>query len=221
MRILVIAPHMDDEALGCGGVIRRHVQAQDEVSVIFVAHRIYNHVYDADKNAVEKSHALKAKEALGYKDAIFLDMSDERLDASIQDVIVSLEKNMYGIEPEVIYLPFRGDNNQDHRAVFDAARVVFRPSAASSVKTVMMYEVPSSTEQSPPMSENAFLPNYYVNIEKTIDEKIEAVRCYETEKRSYPHPRSIDAIKVLASRRGVEIGFKCAEAFMILREKWI
>lgn len=221
MKILVIAPHMDDEALGCGGVICKHVQAGDDVNVIFVAHRIYNHVYDSKKNEIERSHALKAKEALGYKNAIFLDMSDERLDASVQNIIIALEEHARSFDPEIVYVPFRGDNNQDHRAAFDAARVAFRPSAASSVKAVRMYEVPSSTEQSPPMAETVFTPNCYVNIEDFIDKKIKAVQCYETEKRAFPHSRSIDAIKILAAKRGIDIGFKCAEAFMILREKVI
>ena len=83
-----------------------------------------------------------------------------------------------------------------------------------------MYEVPSSTEQSPPLHENIFLPNYYVNITNTIDRKIEALKCYETEKRIFPHPRSEEALKILAKKRGIEIGFEYAEVFMSLREKW-
>ena len=84
----------------------------------------------------------------------------------------------------------------------------------------MIYEVPSTTEQSPPLHENAFLPNHYVNITKHIDKKIEAFKYYETEKRDYPHPRSEKALRVLAQKRGIEIGFEYAEAFMLLREKW-
>ena len=83
-----------------------------------------------------------------------------------------------------------------------------------------MYEVPSSTEQSPPLADNAFLPNRYVDIERYIDKKINAYRCYVTEKRRYPHPRSEKAMRILAQKRGCEIGLKYAEAFMCLRDKW-
>ena len=83
-----------------------------------------------------------------------------------------------------------------------------------------MYETPSSTEQSPPLSETVFIPNYYVNITKFIGKKVNALRCYKTEKRRYPHPRSDEALKILAQKRGIEIGFEYAEAFMILRDKW-
>ncbi len=220
MKILVIAPHMDDEVLGCGGVIGKHREKGDEVWVIFIAHRIYKHQFNEDRNNIEKSHALKAKEVLNYHESIFLDLNDERLDLCIQDIIIPLEQHVEEIRPEIVYLPFRGDNNQDHRAVFDAARVVLRPLATPYIKQLYAYEAPSSTEQSPPLPENAFLPNYYVDIEKYIDNKIKALNCYETERRSFPHPRSEEALIVLAQKRGIEIGFKHAEAFMVLREKW-
>lgn len=219
-KILIIAPHMDDEVLGCGGIIAKHKDSGDNVSVIFVAHRVYNHRFNEQRNNTEKSHAINAKGVLCYDDAIFLDLNDERLDTCIQDILIPLEEYIFKVKPDIIYCPFRGDNSQDHRAVFDATRVAARPSAAIFVKRLYMYEVPSSTEQSPPLQENAFLPNYYVNITKHIDKKIEAYGCYETEKRHYPHPRSEEAIKILAQKRGIESGFEYAEAFMMLRGKW-
>lgn len=219
-KILIIAPHMDDEVLGCGGVISKHKDMGDKVWVIFIAHRVYDHRFDKKKNIIQEKYVLKAKSILKYDKAIFLNLNDERLDASIQDIIMPLEKRVEAIKPETVYLPFRADNNQDHRAVFEAARVVFRPLATSFINNIYMYEVPSSTDQSPPVQEFAFLPNYYADITKYIDRKIEAYRCYKTEKRNYPHPRSGKALKVLAQKRGTEIGFKYAEAFMVLRGKW-
>lgn len=219
-KILVVAPHMDDEVLGCGGVISRHVDTRDDLFVCFVAHRVYNHKFNKARNEVERKHAYKARSTLGYKDAVFLDLQDERLDAGIQDIIILLENYIGKIKPDTIYCPFRGDNNQDHRAVFDALRVVSRPQAAKFIKRVLMYEVPSSTEQSPPLIENAFLPNYYVNITGVFKKKIKAYKCYETEMRDYPHPRSEEALRILAKKRGLEIGFEYAEAFVILRDRW-
>lgn len=219
-KVLVIAPHMDDEVLGCGGVILKHKQNGDYLTVIFVAHRIYNHKFNSSRNKIEKKHTFKAKKILGYDEAIFFSLNDERLDSSVQNIIIPLEKHVNKIKPTIIYLPFRGDNNQDHRAVFDAARVVLRPAATPFINSVYMYEVPSSTEQSPPLTETAFLPNYYVDIKKYIHNKIQAFKCYKNERRFYPHPRSEKAILILAKKRGIEIGFECAEAFMVLRGKW-
>jgi len=219
-KVLIIAAHMDDEVLGCGGLIVRHKSNGNKVSVIFVANRTYGHKFDSARNMIEKEHTMNAKAVLGYDREIFLNLTDERLDASLQDIIIPLEKYVMSIKPEIVYLPFNNDNNQDHRAVFDAARVVLRPLATSFIETVCMYEVPSSTEQSPPLPENAFLPNYYVDITKSIEKKIAAYKCYQTEKRKYPHPRSEKGLRILAQKRGIEIGFKYAEAFMILRQKW-
>ena len=214
-KVLVIAPHMDDEALGCGATIKKHVDNGDEVYVCVVAHRIYNHIFNKEKNDVEIKHSQMAKEILGYKEIIYLDLNDERLDGCLQDIIIPLEGLISKIKPEIIYLPFYADNNQDHRAVFEASRVALRPVATGFTKQIFMYEVPSSTEQSPPILENSFLPNHYVNIENYLDKKINAIKCYETESRDYPHPRSEQALRVLAQKRGVEIGFKVAEAFMV------
>ncbi len=220
MNILVIAPHMDDEVLGCGGTITRHKAAGDIVWVIFVAHRAYDHRFDLAKNNIEKTHALKAKRILGYDEAIFLNLNDERLDVAVQDIIIPLERHVVEIKPEVVYVPFRGDNNQDHRAVFDAVRVTLRPLATNFVRDIFMYEVPSSTDQSPPLWDSFFLPNYYIDIAGSWDKKIKALLCYDTEKRAYPNPRSPEALKILSQRRGIEGGFDCSEAFMVLRSKW-
>lgn len=219
-KILVVAPHMDDETLGCGSVIAKHKAAGDSVSVVFVAHRAYNHKFDEELNEVERGHALKAKEVLGYDDAFFLDLNDERLDAAVADIIIPLESSLAEVNPDTVYIPFNGDNNQDHRAVFDAMRVVLRSAATPFVNNIYMYEVPSSTEQSPPIPEAVFMPNHYVDVKAHIEKKLEAFRCYGTESRVYPHPRSEEAMRILAQKRGIETGFEFAEAFMTLRSRW-
>lgn len=219
MRVLVIAPHMDDEVLGMGGTIARHVAEGDEVYVCFVAHRIYERKYDEEKNRVEIQCALKAKEVLGYKEAEFFNLNDERLDACIQDILIPLEAYINKVKPDIVYVNHRGDNHQDHKAVFQAAMVALRPSATPGIKKILCYEVPSSTEQSPPFSDLAFMPNRYVNIERYLKAKVNALHCYQTEKREFPHPRSDKGLEILAMKRGSEIGFKAAEAFVIIRSK--
>lgn len=219
MRILVIAPHMDDEVLGMGGTIARHVSEGDETYVCFVAHRIYGHKYDEKKNRVEVQCALKAKKVLGYKEAEFFNLPDEKLDVCIQDILIPLEKYLNKVRPEVVYVNHWGDNHQDHKAVFQAAMVTIRPAATPYIKRVMCYEVPSETEQSPPLNQLAFLPNFYVNVAKFLSTKIDAFRCYHTEKRKFPHPRSDRGLEILAMKRGSEAGFNAAEAFTIIRSK--
>lgn len=218
--VLVVAPHMDDETLGMGGTIARHSASGDTVHVCFVAHRIYQGRFTEDANKREIEHALLAKEKLGYSQAEFLNLNDERLDVALQDVIKPIEKYIEKINPDIVYSNFYGDNNQDHRAVFQAMRVAIRPYAKAKVKEWYLYEAPSSTDQSPPIAEASFLPNYYVNIESTFNDKVKALECYETEIREFPNPRSPEALEVLAKKRGSETGMQKAEAFMTMRRYW-
>jgi len=221
MRVLIIAAHMDDEVLGMGGTIARRVKEGDQIHVCCVAHRVYNHQYDEKKNRFEMECARRAQKVLGYKDIRFLNLPDERLDACLQDIIIPLEGYLAKVKPEVVYVNHRGDNNQDHRAVFQAAMVATRPAANPGLRSVYCFETPSSTEQSPPVPEAAFLPNSYVNITPFLKKKLAAVRCYRTESRAFPHPRSAQAIQTLARRRGVECGLPAAEAFLLLRERQV
>lgn len=220
MKILIIAPHMDDEVLGCGGTISRYVNEGHDVHVVFVAHRIYNHVFDKTANEREKECALRAKDILGYQTATFLDLNDERLDVCLQDIIIPLETVVQKSAPDLVFLCHSGDNNQDHRAVFHAARVALRPLATPFIKKIICYEVPSSTEQSPPSYIDYFIPNIFVNIDETLQIKLDALKMYDRECRSFPHPRSDRAVEVLAFKRGIESGYNAAEAFMLSRERY-
>ncbi|MBI3693970.1 MAG: PIG-L family deacetylase [Acidobacteria bacterium] len=215
---MVVAPHMDDEVLG--GTIARRVSEGDEVYVCFIANRVYDHQYDEQRHRFEMQCAQQARRVLGYQHAEFLGLPDERLDACVQQVLVPLENYLRAIQPEVVYLNHRGDNHQDHRAVFAAAMVALRPAANPGVRTVACYETLSSTDQAPPAPETAFLPNCYVNVAPYLEKKLAALRCYQTEVRQFPHPRSEEAVTILAKRRGCESGFPAAEAFLILRDRW-
>jgi LmbE family N-acetylglucosaminyl deacetylase len=219
MKVLIIAAHMDDEVLGMGGTIARRVRDGDDVHVCCVAHRVYNHIFDRKRNDFEMECAKQAKKILGYKSLHFLNLPDERLDECLQNIIIPLEEHVHKIQPDVAYVNHRGDNNQDHRAVFQAAMVAFRPAANPTLRSIFSYETPSSTEQSPPLPDQAFLPNSYLNIDVYLEKKISAFRCYKTERRPFPHPRSEKSIRLLAQRRGVESGFRAAEAFVLLRDR--
>lgn len=218
MRVLVIAPHMDDEILGAGGVIRRHVEAGDTVTVCVVANRAYSHSYDDKLIAEEKDAACRAKAVLGYQELVFLGLPDERLDAVLQDIIIPLEEVYQQAKPEMAYVNHRGDNNQDHQAVFRAAMVVCRPYGGSYLRTLYAYEVPSSTDQAPALPENAFLPTRYVDISSQLGVKVAALQCYQRELRKFPHPRSPEGVTIYARKRGSEVGMEAAAAFMVLRD---
>jgi len=220
MKVLVISAHMDDETLGMGGTIAKHVAAGHQVSVCVACKRAYNHQFDPMVIEEEKATTRRAAEILGYQDIHFLDLRDELLDERLLDSIVPLEECVVKVMPDVVYTHHRGDSNQDHRAIFQASLIACRTISRHKVSRVLCYESPSSTEQAPPFPEYAFQPNFYVDITDYLSRKVRAMEAYVREVRQFPHPRSATGIEVLAQKRGMEVGFQAAEAFMLIRDEW-
>ena len=219
--ILVVASHADDEILGCGGVIARHVQQGDIVTVVVVCNREYGRIYDDKIIAEEYNACRKAKESLGYQRLDFLDMPDGLLDTiGVVKIIDGIEPIVNEFKPDVMYTSYY-DVHQDHQMVFKASMIIARSVAKTRIKKVLCYEDPSATEQSPPLPHWTFVPNYFVDISEFIDKKIEAFKFYVREQREFPHPRSIEGIKAFAQWRGVEANLKYAEAFMMLKDVWL
>ncbi len=217
-RVLVISPHMDDEVLGCGGTIARHVDEGDEVDVCVVCNRAYNRVYDSNAIEVEKTCAHKAKEILGYSRLRFLEMPDEQLYAHLQVLIEALERVVMEVKPDIVYTCNNGDLHQDHRTVAHASNIALRSIAMPFVRRVLAYEVPSGTEQAFPGTVVPFVPNVFVNIEDQLDRKLKAMVAYERESRVFPHPRSEEMLRTLALLRGGQCAQTAAEGFVLLRE---
>ena len=220
MKVLVIAAHMDDEVLGVGGTMAKHVASGDEVTVCVVCMRAYDHKFDPEVQRQEKAAARRATEILGYSEIEFLDLRDELLDERLLDTIVPLEECVNRVRPDIVYTHHRGDSNQDHRAVFQATLIACRPISSHKIRRLLCYEVPSSTDIAPPLPEYAFQPNYWVDVSLQLEKKIGAMRAYVREMKEFPHPRSAKGIEVLAQKRGMEIGMKAAEAFMSIRDQW-
>jgi len=219
-KILVIGSHPDDETLGAGGAIARHRFAGDEVSVLVLTEGVTARHREVEK---QQQAALAACSALGVTDVHFSGLPDQRLDAMpLLEVIQPISKLISTLMPDVIYTHHGGDLNQDHRIVFNATMIAVRPLGERRIKRVLCYEVPSSTEWAPPYSDRAFMPNVFINIEKQLEKKLEALQAYSSthisEVPSYPHPRSIEAVKNLARQRGIQSGMSAAEAFCLARE---
>lgn len=217
-KVLVIAPHPDDEVLGCGGTIAKHASGGDEVYLCIVT-KAYPPEWPEDEIKERRKEVLKVNEILGIKKTYFLDLPTVRLDTIAQkefnDVITQVVNE---VQPEVVYIPHKGDVNRDHQIVFDAAMVAARPKSGSSIERVLSYEILSETEWAAPFPENAFIPNVFVDISGTLEIKLKAMSEYRSELRKFPHPRSLEAITALAKLRGSAIGVKAAEAFMLVRE---
>ena len=215
MKILVIAPHPDDEVLGCGGTIVKHSENGDEVYLI-IATKAYTPDWSEEFIKNREKEIKESNKILGIKKTYFLNYPTVKLDTIPQkDLNDSIAKIVNKIKPDIAYIPFKGDLNKDHRLLFEASLVALRP-INHKVKKILSYEILSETEWGQEIE--VFKPNVYVDITTTFNKKIEAMKAYESELREFPHPRSLKAIEALAIKRGSEVGVKYAESFYLIRE---
>lgn len=213
MRVLVIAPHPDDEVLGVGGTIANHAKRGDDVYLCIVT-RAYPPDRSEEFIKNRPNEVKKVNDILGIKKTFFLDFPTTKLDTIPQrDMNDSIDKIVNEVKPDIVYLPHHGDLNKDHRIVFEASLVALRP-IKHKVKRILSYETLSETE----WGLEPFLINTYSDISETFEKKMEAMKAYETELMEYPHPRSLESIESHARKRGSEIGVKFAECFVLIRE---
>jgi len=214
-RILVFVPHPDDEVLGCGGTIAKHTKSGDEVYLCIVT-KAYTPDWSEEFMKNRPKEVEKANKILGIEKTYFLDYPTVKLDTIPQkELNESISKVVNEVDPDIVYIPHKGDLNKDHRLVFEASLVATRP-ANYKVKRILSYETLSETEWGQPIE--PFIPNVYVDISETFVTKIEAMKAYESELKQYPHPRSLEIVEALAKKRGSEVGVKFAEAFILVRE---
>jgi LmbE family N-acetylglucosaminyl deacetylase len=214
--ILVIAAHPDDEALGCAGTIAKHIDSKENVKIVFFTDGEMSRD-NANKKLVSsrKKNAIKSLKILGVKekDVIFNSFPDNAMDGMpLIKIVKILEHIKKNYKPDIIYTHYGNDLNVDHKAVYNATLVAFRPVPSSTVKKILCFEVLSSTEWASKIS-NSFNPNYFVNINKFLKKKIASIKKYKKEIQAEPHPRSIKNVKNLAGFRGMSCGVKYVEAF--------
>ncbi len=209
MNVAVIAAHPDDEILGCGGTIAKHANNGDTVRVLILAEGITSRG-SVDGLPELRTAAGKANRFLGAS-VSFHDFPDNKMDSvPLLDVVKEVEKFMQDIQPEVVYTHFENDLNIDHTITYRAVMTACRPLPGSTAKTILSFEVPSSTEWG-----TGFSPNWFVEIDTR--KKIQALQFYGMEMRDFPHPRSFSAVEHLAKWRGASVGVPEAEAFMLRR----
>jgi len=222
-RILVIAAHPDDEVLGCGGASFGHTEAGDALYIAILGEGITSRFDSRDAESEIKKNALhencrKAADMMGAADLFTYNLPDNRFDSiPLLDVVKPIEKIICQIKPQEIYTHSAGDLNIDHVITHRAVITATRPMADCPVSDVYAFEVPSATDWAFQQFQPVFKPNVFVDISRSIDDKIEAMICYEGESRPFPHPRSSEAIRSSARRWGSVAGLAYAEAFELIR----
>lgn len=225
-RIMVVAAHPDDEVLGAGATIHKLInEFNANIHVVILGEGITSRDNNRDtgKRAneldIHRQNIHTAQNLLGYQSLSVYNLPDNRFDSvPLLDIIKVIEKEKQNFSPEVILTHHYHDLNIDHRRTFEAVLTACRPLENETVKTIITFEVPSSTEWQIKSSDKRFNPNFYISVSsENLKAKIKAMEAYEFEKREYPHPRSPEALEVLAKYNAINVGSNYAEAFCIVR----
>ena len=221
--ILIVAAHPDDDILGCGGFLAKNKDMYN-FKVVFIAEGStarFENMYDHPEKLKEtietrNQYAIDALSLFNIKDISFYNLPCGRLDSeSIIDINKIIEKEIKKFEPQIILTHAEDDTNNDHRVVFRSIMMATRPGTFKNLSTVASFEVLSSSEWN---YSKSFTPNYFENLTlRELNLKWKALKCYKSETRRFPHPRSEEGIKALARYRGMQSGFNYAESFKIIR----
>jgi N-acetylglucosamine malate deacetylase 1 len=217
-RVLVVAPHPDDESLGVGGTISKLVSQGHEVNVLIVSGHLPP-IYPREDYEVTLGEARKALKILGVSDSKFLEIPATMIGNipthELNNMIFDSVKNF---EPHIVFCPYP-DRHLDHRIVFDSVMVAARPvGVGKNIEILAAYETLSETHWNAPHIEPNFTPNWVIDITDHIENKVEALKCYKSQIYEFPAPRSIDAIKALSIFRGTQAGFSYGEGMHIIRK---
>lgn len=225
-KIMVVVAHPDDELLGCGATMHKLINEQNcSIRAVILGEGITSR---SDNRDVEKwktdlkkhrSNIHSAASYIGYETVEVYDFPDNRFDTvALLDIVKTIEKEKEKFKPEIIFTHHGGDLNIDHQRTFKAVITACRPMADEMVKGIITCETPSGTEWQASSDPKHFIPNLFIEIsEENLNAKINGMNSYEYEKRSYPHPRSPEGLKILAQRYGIMMGGSLCEAFQLIR----
>ena len=216
MNVLIVSPHPDDETLGAGGTALRFLDEGNKVSWLNITGISESNIFLDEMKQIRKKQLDEIVEFYKFTDYINLNLPTTKLDS--YDTSVAIDKISAAfkkVSPEIVILPDYNDAHSDHRKVFDWCYACTKTFRYPSVKQILTMEIISETDFGRP--EQPFHPNYYIDITKYMDKKIEALRIYDTELGEPPFPRSIENVKALATLRGSTAGVKYAEAFRMIK----
>lgn len=223
---MIVVAHPDDELLGLGATMNKLITTSNVTThVVILGEGITSRTEERNVNKWEKElkqhkeNILQAQRAIGYHSVSAHNFSDNRFDSiPLLDIIKVIEKEKKAFSPDIIFTHHGGDVNIDHQYTFSAVMTACRPMLDEKVKMIITFETASGTEWIASTDTRQFIPNFYFEVSKeNIDSKISGMESYEFERRSFPHPRSPEALMIKAQNRGLTVGLEYAEAFHIVR----
>jgi len=225
-KIMIVAAHPDDELLGLGATMHKLIHDLNVIAHVVILGEGLTSRSD-QRNPAEWENELKlhrdniyrAQKKIGYHSVSVYNFPDNRFDSvELLDLIKIVEKEKTTFQPEIIFTHHGGDLNIDHQRTFEAVITASRPMEHETVNCIISFETPSGTEWRASTDPKHFVPNLFVKVsEDNIEAKISGMEEYQFERRSYPHPRSPEALRILAKNRGIAVGCEFAEAFCVVR----
>ena len=219
--VLIVVAHPDDETIGMGGSIKKHIYKGDEVYVMSMTDGVGSRDLSSPKEVTSRIESAKlASSLLGFKWGKSYDFADNKLDSyPLLEVVKCVEEAKTKYNPTIVYTHSNADLNIDHRVIANAVLTAFRPQPNENCREIRLFEVPSATDYGNNIITGFFTPNLFISLEKKHWEaKLSALKAYQNEIREYPHSRSLESIQNLAKLRGNQIGVNMAESFQIVRK---
>lgn len=217
-KILVIAPHADDEVIGLGGTLLKHKLNSDEIYVCIVTRGVPP-AFSEEFMKNLRQETIECHRLLGVTKTFFLEFPSVILDSVPRyDLNGAILNVVAQVAPQIVYIPHFGDMQRDHAIVAEASMVAVRPKYDFKIEAIYSYETLSETEWNSPHCANIFVPQRYVDITSVFDKKKELLNCYKSQLSEFPNPRSLKAVQSLAEYRGSTVGVRFAEAFSVIRE---
>ena len=217
-RYIVVAPHPDDETLGCGGSLLRWKHEGAYICWLIVTGMDQELGYTQQQMEERQRLIEEVAAAYGFDSVYKMGLPTTRLDTiPLAEITARISKIFLKVEPTDVFLPFAHDIHSDHRYVFQAASSCTKWFRHNYIKRVLAYETLSETDFIMEPGNTGFNPNYFVQIDDHLDDKIAMAQRYGGEMRSFPFPRSFEAIRALAHLRGAQAGCLAAEGFVVLK----
>ncbi len=218
LKVLVIAPHADDETLGCGGTLLRHIAEGDRVFWAIVTTPQEQAGFSLSMVKEKKRQIDVVAKLYGFAGVFPIGLAaTELLEIPRRETVQEIKTVIDAVTPEIVYIPSRFDAHTDHQVVFDATVAASKWFRSPSIRELLCYETLSETNFS--LGGSAFNPNLFLDISPYLKLKQEILGNYVTEISEHPFPRNLRAIRALAELRGSQSGFIAAEGFEIIFQR--
>ena len=216
-RVLVVAPHPDDETLGAGGTIAKLAARGHSVGVLIVSGHLPP-IYPRAAYDTTVAEARAAFAILGVEESFFLEIPATMVcNEPVHVLNERIGSVIHSFSPQTLLCCYP-DRHTDHRAIFESVMVAARPvGPGRSIRRLAAFETLSETHWNAPHIEPNFIPNWVVDISDFIEKKLEALASYKSQISAFPGPRSVEAVEALAKFRGTQAGFAFGEALQIIR----